>query len=188
MPLLTIILILIPVVVVAALIAYMVYTYNRFQVLRNAAEATLAQIRVALRKRLDLIGQLVDAVKSYARFEKETLEKITRMRASIGSASPEQVREIERETRTILARLIAVAENYPELRTAETVSKLMEAVRSVEDEIARQRYTYNNIVQQYNTMIDTYPSRIVALMAGIRKLPYLEVGGREIEERPRIEF
>jgi len=182
-------------VIVAALVAavlgflaYMVYLYNRFQALRNAAEATLGQVKVALRKRLDMISQLADATKSYAKFERETLEKVTRMRASIAGASPEEVRDIDRESRTILGRLIAVAEAYPNLRTVEAVSTLMASIKEVESEIARHRYTFNNIVQEYNTRIDTFPSNIVANMMGARKLPYLEVGGEELEERPKIEF
>ena len=170
------------------MIAYYFITYNRFQTLRNAAEATLGQIRVALRKRLDLIGELVDAVKSYAKFERETLEKITAMRTSVERAPPKELEKIERESRAILERLIAVFEAYPDLKTSNVVSQLMQAIREVEDEIARHRYTYNNIVQQYNTMIDTYPSRFVAQINNFAKLAYLEVGVRTSEERPRIEF
>jgi LemA protein len=179
---------LIGLLVVVGFIAYYFVVYNRFMKLKNAAEATLGQIKVALRKRLDLIGELVDAVKSYASFEKSTLEKITSLRASIATASPEELRDVERESREFLGRLLAVAESYPELKTSEAVVNLMNSTRELEDEIARHRYTYNNIVQEYNTMIDTYPSRIVAQINGFIKLPYLEVGGEELEERPEIRF
>ncbi|RLF20508.1 MAG: LemA family protein [Thermoprotei archaeon] len=187
-PLTLVIMVIVIIGLLMAILGYYFATYNRFQALRNASEATLNQIRVALRKRLDLIGQLVDAVKSYAKFEKETLERIVELRSSIAKASPEEIRKAERETRELLSRLIAIVEAYPDLKTATTVMKLMEAVREIEDEIARHRYTYNNIVQEYNTKIDTFPSSIVAKMNGFRKLPYLEVGGAEIEVRPRIEF
>lgn len=168
------------------LVVYAVYLYNRFQALRVAGEATLNQVRVALRKRLDMISQLVEAAKEYAVFERETLESVTKMRAAVASAPPEEVRDIDRESGRLLARVLAVAESYPTLRTAEPVSKLMDAVKSVEDEIARLRYTYNNIVQEYNTRIYTFPSSLVARMMGAGKMPYLEVGGPELEERPRI--
>ncbi len=174
--------------VLAGLAVYAIYMYNRFQALRNASEATLGQIRVALRKRLDLISQLAEATKSYAKFERETLERIVEMRSAVFKASPEEVRDIDRESREILSRLIAIAESYPTLRTAEVVSKLMDSVKTVEDEIARHRYTYNNVVQEYNTRIDTFPSSLIARLCGIEKMPYLEVGGPEIEARPRIEF
>ncbi len=162
--------------------------YNRFMRLRNAATATLGQIRVALRKRLDLISSLAEAVGSYAEFEKDVLEKITQLRSSIATASPEEIAQAERETRGLLARLLAVVEQYPDLKTVEAVKKLMDASKEVEDEIARHRYTYNNIVQEYNTMIDTIPSRFIALINGFKKLPYLEVGGEEIERRPSLRF
>ncbi len=188
MGLIEIIIVAVIILFAAIMIAYYFATYNKFQTLRNAAEATLGQIRVAVRKRLDLIGQLVDTVKSYAKFEREVLEKVTAMRASIGRASPEELNQIERETRSILGRLIAVVEAYPDLKTSQAVSQLMQAIREIEDEIARHRYTFNNIVQQYNTMIDTFPSKIIAQISGFRKLPYLELGVSEREERPRIEF
>lgn len=162
--------------------------YNRFMRLRNAATATLGQIRVALRKRLDLISSLAEAVGSYTEFEKDVLESITRLRSAIATASPEEMVRAERETRSLLARLLAVVEQYPDLKTVEAVKKLMDASKEVEDEIARHRYTYNNIVQEYNTMIDTIPSRFIALINGFKRLPYLEVGGEEIERRPSLRF
>jgi Uncharacterized conserved protein len=150
------------VVFLAILIGLYVAIYNRFMRLRNASIATLGQIRVALRKRLDLITSLAEAVGSYAKFEKETLESVTKMRASIQATSPEEIARVERETRGLLARLLAVIERYPELKTVEVVRKLMDTSRDVEEEIARHRYTYNNIVQEYNTLIDTIPSRFIA--------------------------
>jgi len=175
------------VVVALVLIGIFVGIYNRFFTLKNSADATLGQIRVALKKRLDMIDQLLGAVKSYAKFEKETLESITRYRASIGSASPQAISEIDRQRAGILGRLIAVAENYPDLKTSTTVTNLMESVKSVEEEIARQRYTYNNIAQQFNTMLDTIPSNIVGRIIGLIKLEYLKFE-EAIETRPKIEF
>lgn len=173
--------------VAIGLIIFFVGVYNRFYTLKNSAEATLGQIKVAMKKRLDMIEQLLGAVRSYAAFEKETLTKVTEMRARIGGASPEQLAEVERESRSILGRLIAVAEAYPDLKTSTTVMNLMDAVRSVEDEIARQRYTYNNIAQQYNTMTDTVPSNFVARLLNFVKLQYLEFE-EAISTPPRIEF
>jgi hypothetical protein len=86
----------------------------------------------------------------------------------VGSAEPTQIAELEAESRTILGRLLAVMENYPDLKTQATVSDLMNAVKGVEDEIARQRYTCNNIAEQFNTMVDTIPSNIVARLCGLQ--------------------
>lgn len=178
---------LVAILVVVGIILYFVGIYNRFFSLKNASEATLGQIRVAMKKRLDMIEQLLGAVKSYAAFERETFEKVTAMRASVGTAGPGDLNQIERESRSLLGRLFAVAENYPDLKTNSTVMNLMEAVRGVEDEIARQRYTYNNISQQYNTLRDVIPSNIVARILGLQKLEYLEFE-EAIQTPPRIAF
>ncbi|RLE92589.1 MAG: LemA family protein [Thermoprotei archaeon] len=181
-----IILLLLAVAVPVILIIYFISIYNRFVSLKNAAEASLNQIKVGLKKRLDLIAELVEATKSYAKYERETLEKITKLRTSV-FATPGEVSEAEEETRRLLGQVLAVVEAYPSLRASEPVAKLMEAARSVEDEIARLRYTYNSVVQQYNTMIDTFPSSVVASMKGFKKLPYLRMP-EEVERRPSLSF
>ena len=170
------------------LVLYFIATYNRFQSLKNGAEATLNQIKVALKKRIDLISQLVENVKSYANFERETLEKITELRTSVLKINtPEDVRNFEKQSREILGSVLFTVENYPNLRTAELAKDINESLQNVEDEIARLRYTYNNIVQEYNTMIDTFPSNLVAKNFGFRKLDYLEFEG-EIKKRSGLEW
>ncbi|MCA1914855.1 LemA family protein [Methanospirillum hungatei] len=175
------------ILVIIGLVIWFVSLYNRFYALKNSYKATLGQIKVALKKRLDMIDQLLGAVKSYAAFEKETFERVTAMRASVGSAGAGDIAALEAESRTILGRLFAVMENYPDLKTQATVSDLMGAVKSVEDEIARQRYTCNNIAEQFNTMVDTIPSNLVARISGLSKLQYLEFE-EEIAKRPEISF
>jgi LemA protein len=174
-------------VVLAVLLVWVASIYNRFVSLRNAADAELGQIKVALKKRLDMIEQLLGAVKSYAKFEKETLTQITGLRASVAKGGPAEVNAAERESRSILGNLFAVAEAYPNLKTSDTVISLQSSIKDVEAEIARQRYTYNNIAQQFNTMIDTIPSNIVGALLGMRKLEYLEFE-EEIKKAPKIEF
>ncbi len=174
-------------IVAVGLILSLILIYNRFFSLKNSAEATLGQVRVAMKKRLDMIEQLLDSVKSYAKFEREVLEKVTSLRSQVSKAGAEGLRDIDRESRGILGNILAVAESYPDLKTSKTVTNLMEAVKDVEGEIARQRYTYNNIVQEYNIMRDTIPSKFVASFISLSKLEYLEFE-EEIERRPRIEF
>ena len=149
MDILSIIILVIVVVVILALVFWFVGIYNQFYRFRNAADATLGQIRVAMKKRLDMIEQLLGAVKSYAKFEKETLTKITEMRASVLKGTPAQLNTIERESRALLGTLIATAEAYPDLKTSSTVTSLMDSVKGLEDEIGRQRYTYNNIASNF---------------------------------------
>jgi LemA protein len=174
-------------IVLVVLVLYFIAIYNRFLSLKNSSEATLGQIKVAMKKRLDMIEQLLGAVKSYAKFERETFEKVTAMRATLVSAGPGDLNEIERESRSLLGRLFAVAEAYPDLKTNATVMDLMGAVKGVEEEIARQRYTYNNVSQQFNTLRDVIPSNMVARFMGLEKLAYLEFE-EAIVTPPKIEF
>ena len=173
--------------VVVGLIIWFVGIYNRFYSLKNSSEATLGQIRVAMKKRLDMIDQLLGAVKSYAKFEKETFERVTAMRASVATASPGDLNKVEAESRSIFGRLLAVAENYPDLKTSTTVTSLMDAIKGIEEEIARQRYTYNNISQEFNTMMDTIPSSFIGRIIGLIKLEYLQFE-EAIKTPPKIEF
>lgn len=175
------------VLVIIGLVLWIIGIYNRFVSLKNSSEATLGQIRVAMKKRLDMIDQLLGAVKSYAKFEKETLERVTAMRASVATAGPGDLNKVEAESRSIFGRLLAVAENYPDLKTSGTVTSLMDSVKTLEDEIARQRYTFNNISQEFNTMVDTIPSNIVAKLMHLIKLEYLQFE-EEIKTPPKIEF
>jgi len=175
------------VLILIGLLLWAVGIYNRFYTLKNSSEATLGQIRVAMKKRLDMIDQLLGAVKSYAKFEKETLEGVTAMRASVATASPGDLDKVEAQSRSIFGRLLAVAENYPDLKTNTTVMSLMDSVKSIEEEIARQRYTYNNISQEFNTMMDTIPSKFIGHFIGLIKLEYLQFE-EAISTPPKIEF
>jgi len=173
--------------VIVGLVLWAIGIYNRFVALKNSSEATLGQIRVAMKKRLDMIDQLLGSVKSYAKFEKETLEKVTAMRASVATAGPGDLNKVEAESRSIFGRLLAVAENYPDLKTSGTVMSMMDSVKGLEDEIGRQRYTFNNISQEFNTMIDTIPSNIIGKIMGLIKLEYLQFE-EAIKTPPKIEF
>ena len=127
------------------------------------------------------------AVKSYAKFEKETLTKITELRASVLKGSPSELATVDKESHALLGTLIATAEAYPDLKTSNTVTSLMNSVKEIEEEIARQRYTYNNVVQQFNTMLDILPSSFIGRMMGLLKLDYLQFE-EAIAQPPKIEF
>ncbi|GAB6265527.1 MAG: LemA family protein [Methanothrix sp.] len=177
---------------------YFVMTYNRLQSLRNGADATLSQIKVAMKKRLDTIEQLVDSIESYAHFERQILEKITGMRSGLQEAGAQELGRVEKESRGVLGNIRLVAESYPDLKTSQATINSMNAIRELEDEIARHRYTYNNIVQEFNTMRDTFPSRWIA--ASMPRLDYLSFEedelrragyytGEETEpSRPKVEW
>jgi LemA protein len=170
----SIIISIIAIVALLLVIVYFISIYNRFITLKNGSLATLGQIRVALKKRLDMIVQLLDSVQSYAKFEKPTFEKITEMRASVLKADTGAIANIEEESRKILGKILVSVENYPDMKTFGPVRKLMDSVKDVEDEVARHRYTYNNVVQEFNTMTEVVPSNIVASLFRFMKLDYLE--------------
>ncbi len=182
------IILLIVVILLAVVFFTFVTTYNRFQTLKNGAEATFNQIKVAMKKRLDLLGELLESVKSYAKYERETFERVTKMRTEVMKVStPQELQKIDAETRRLLGSIMVSVENYPELKASEPVKELMDAAKQVEDEIARLRYTYNNIVQEYNTMIDTIPSNMIAALMGLKKLEYLQFE-EEVEKRPELNW
>jgi len=185
--LLTIVIIAIIVIAIIAILVWFIAIYNRFYSLKNSAAATLGQIKVAMKKRLDMIEQLLGAVQSYAKFERATLESVTKMRADVGDAGAEGLRNIDTESRKLFGNILAVAENYPDLKTSSTVTNLMDSVRGMEEEIARERYTYNNIAQEFNIATDVIPSNIVARLIGMQKLEYLKFE-EEVEKPPEIKF
>ncbi|MBK3332551.1 LemA family protein [Persephonella atlantica] len=174
--------------IVIGIVFYGITVYNRFMTLKNGSQATLGQIKVALKKRLDMLSQLVETVKNYASFEKETFEKITQLRSQIlGATTPSEISEIEKQSRQILGNILVAVENYPELKTSELAKQLTDAIKKIEEEISRHRYTYNNIVQEFNTMIDTVPSNIVANLFKFSKLEYLRFE-EQIEKRPDLSW
>jgi len=184
---LTIVLIFILSILLSILIAF-ILIYNKFQRLDNGAEAGLSQIKVALKKRLDMITQLADVVKSYAKFERKVIENVTKMRSLVkDDIGPRKIDKINKESGEILKRIFLVVESYPDLKASKNFNDLMESIEDVEGEISRQRYTYNNIVQEYNTRLETIPSNIVAKIFSYKKLEYLKFK-KDINKNPELEM
>lgn len=173
------------VVVLLVLIGLFISSYNRLFRFRNAADAELGQIKVAMKKRFDMIEQLLGAVKGYTKFEREVFEKVAMLRAQVMNAGPSNLADIQRQSANLFGSIRAVAEAYPDLKASDTVKKLMDAITSLEDEIGRQRYTYNNVVQEFNTMVDTIPTNLVAGVLGMSKLEYLKFGD-EVDAAPKV--
>jgi len=171
-------------VLVIVFALYFVLIYNRFQTLKNAAEATLRQIEVALKKRLDMIEQLLEATRGYLGYERDVLMKVTELRSKSYTTVADLNKGL-RESQNILGRLLGVFEAYPDLKGNIVVQQLMKSIQDVENEIARQRYTYNNIVQEFNTKLDTFPSNIIGRLMGYQKMEYLEFE-ENIHQRPTI--
>jgi LemA protein len=168
---------LIVVVVLVVLVALaVVLLYNRLVRLRNRTENAWAQVDVQLRRRYDLVPNLVETVKGYATHERETFEEVTRARTAAQQATGvEQQAEAENVLTQALGRLFAVAEAYPELRATENFQQLQGQLTETEQRIAVARQVYNDTVLTYDNAIETVPSSIVAGMFGFVRKPFFEV-------------
>jgi len=173
-------------VILIIIIGLFITIYNKFQRLNNGAEAGLSQIKVALKKRLDMISQLAEVVKGYAKFEKNVMENITKMRSLVSQdIAIKEIDKINGESKNILERILAIVENYPDLKASKNFIDLMNAIKDVEGEISRQRYTYNNIVQEYNTKLKVIPSIFIAKLLSYKKLEYLKFE-KEVDNKPEM--
>ncbi len=162
--------------IVGLVILYGVVTYNRLIRLRVRSENSWSQIDVQLRRRYDLIPNLVEAVKGYAAHEREVFEEVTRARSSAETASGvQQQAQAENELTRGIRRLIAVAENYPELKASENFLALQEELTGTESKIAFARQFYNDQVAKLNTLIQSFPASIVARMGGFPPREFFEI-------------
>jgi len=160
---------LIVVVVVVVLLLVGVYLFNRIVRLRNEVDTGWANIDVQLKRRNDLIPNLVEAVKGYAAHERGVFEEVTRARAAMaGASTPGQAGEADSLLGQALGRLFAVAEAYPDLKASTNFLQLQSDLTDTEDKIAAARRYYNATVQAYNTAIQTFPSLLFAGAAGFR--------------------
>lgn len=174
--------------IVVALVAALILLYNRLVTLRNRVENAWAQIDVQLKRRYDLIPNLVETVKGYASHERETFEAVTAARARAQSAQgPAEQGAAEGILGQALGRLFAVAEAYPELQADENFRQLQDELAQTENRIAVSRQVYNDTVLTYNTTLQTFPGLLVAGPFGFSKKEFFEVEG-EAREAPRVAF
>ena len=184
---LTIIIIAVVVIAVLVLLFWFIAIYNRFYSLKNAASATLGQIKVAMKKRLDQIEQLLGAVQSYAKCEKATLESVPQMRASVMGAGTNELRSIDAESRKLFGNILAVAENYPDLKANRNVASLQEELTGTENKISFARQFYNDSVMRYDIKRQTFPSNLVAGMFHFVDREYFQTAEAE-KAAPQVKF
>jgi LemA protein len=179
-------------VVVALLVVLglaLVVLYNRLVRLRNRAENSWAQVDVQLRKRYDLIPNLVETVKGYAAHERETFEEVTRARTAAQQATTvEQQAEAENVLTAAIGRLFAVAEAYPELRASDNFQQLQAELSDIEGKIAIARQIYNDTVLSYDNALETVPTNVVAGMFNFEPRAYFEVEEPAVREAPSVRF
>jgi LemA protein len=180
--------VLVIVAIVVILLLVVVAMYNRLVRLRNRAENAWAQVDVQLRRRYDLIPNLVEAVKGYAAHERETFEAVTNARAAAQQAQGvAQQAQAENVLTAALGRLFAVAEAYPQLRATENFQQLQAQLAEVEQNIAVARQVYNDTVLTYDNALETVPTNVVAGIFNFRERAYFETEG-VTREAPAVQF
>jgi len=176
---------------VILLLGYLIFQfisiYNLFIIDLNTAEAFYGQIRIAMKKRFDLIEQLLFVVKGYSGFERDTMISISALRSGVRTTSPEGIDDIDIKSQLVLRKIIGVIENYPYLKTYSIVNILTNSIQNIEHEVANHRYEYNKIIKIYNTKVDTIPTNFIALLVGFKKMGYLEFNN-DILNPSRIKF
>jgi LemA protein len=176
------------VAIVLLLLLLVVAMYNRLVRLRNRSENTWAQVDVQLRRRYDLIPNLVEAVRGYAAHERETFEEVTKARSAAQQAQGvEQQAQAENMLTAALGRLFAVAEAYPQLRATENFQQLQAQLAEVEQNIVVARQVYNDTVLTYDNALETVPTNIVAGLFNFSPRAYFETEG-VTREAPSVQF
>jgi LemA protein len=166
----------------------LVLLYNRLVRLRNRVENAWAQVDVQLRRRYDLIPNLVETVKGYASHERATFEEVTKARtAAQEAATVGEQAQAENMLTAALGKLFAVAEDYPELRATENFQQLQGQLEETEGKIAVSRQIYNDAVLTYDTALETVPTNIVAGMFNFDEKPYFEIE-EPAREAPQVRF
>ena len=177
------------VVIVALLVIALITLYNRFVRLRNRVENAWAQIEVQLKRRHDLIPNLVETVKGYAAHERGTFEAVTEARAAAqGARTPAEAGQAEGILSQALGRLFAVAEAYPELRATENFQQLQAQLADTENKVAVSRQVYNDTVLTYHNAIQTFPGTLLAGPFGFTKREFFEVEDEAQREAPSVDF
>lgn len=183
-----------------ALAVWAVSVYNGLVAARNSYKNAFAQIDVQLQRRHDLIPNLVEAVKGYMNFERETLQRVIEARAlavsGLGAAranpgDPAAMQQLSAAENTLtqaLGRLFAVAEAYPDLKANQNVLALQEELTSTENRIAFARQAYNDAIMTYNNRREMFPGNLVANFFGFGPGALLEVESREVRQAPRVSF
>ena len=164
------------VVVVVVLVLWAVFTYNRLVTLRNRVENGWSQIDVQLRRRYDLIPNLIETVKAYAAHEREVFEHVTEARTrAMGATGVEDQANAENAITAGLGRLIAVAEAYPDLKANQNFLALQEELIGTESKIAYARQFYNDQVALLNTLVQKFPANVIAGLGHFEPKPFFEI-------------
>lgn len=175
------------IIVLVLLGIYVVYSYNSLVKYRNWVKESWSQIDVQLKRRHDLIPNLVNTVKGYAKHEQETLEKVIQARNQLISGTPQQRIEADNEIQQALKSIFALSEAYPELKANQNFLNLQEELTNTENKVAYSRQLYNKTVAEYNIKRETIPTNIIASLFNFQKEELLSIPEEE-RDVPTVEF
>jgi len=178
--------ILIALIVIIAVV-FIVY-YNKFVVKGNRIDNSLAQINVQLKKRADLVPNLMETVKGYAKHEKKIIAEVTKARKEMLAAKslPAKVKAGDK-LQNALGSIFAIAENYPQLRANENFLHLQQELSAIEDKVAYARQFYNDAILDFNNSIKVFPGKFFAGLYGVRQRPFIEITEAE-KKVPKVKF
>ena len=168
-------------IIIAIIIFYVIFTYNNLTKLTLKVKNSFAGIDNQLKRRYDLIPNLVNTVKGYAEHEKELFENITKARNNLVDTNLETKTKASKETTKMINKLIAVAESYPELKASQNFKELQIELVGTEDKIAYARQYYNDNVMMLNHKLQTFPSNLIASLFNFKKVDYFEAKEEEKE-------
>jgi LemA protein len=166
----------------------LVSAYNRMVTEREAVDRSWAQVQNVLQRRGDLIPNLVETVKGYASHEREVFEQVAEARSRLaGAATPQEASQANAGLSTALSRLLAIAENYPQLKANENFIRLQDELAGSENRIATERMRFNEQVRTYNTLIKRFPNNLIAGFFNFGEKEYFEASA-EAREVPKVKF
>ncbi|MCD4666912.1 LemA family protein [archaeon] len=166
-------------IIVAVIVFFLIVMYNRLINLKNRIENAWSQIDVQLKRRYNLIPNLVKAVKGYMKHEKTLLENITKARSSLVNGSVQEKAKSSNMVSDALKSIFAVAENYPDLKASKNFQMLQEELSGTENKIAYARQFYNDSVMSFNTAIQKFPTNMMANILGFKDKEFFKTEGKE---------
>jgi len=174
---------------VVVAVAFIIAVYNSLISLKNKTQEAWADIDVQLKRRYDLIPNLVETVKGYAKHEKGTFEKVTEYRsAAMKATEPGEKAKADNMLTETLKSLFAVAENYPDLKANQNFLDLQGQLSQIEETIQQSRRYYNGNVRDFNIKIETFPNNVFAGMLGFKKFDFFEVAEAKERDNVKVEF
>ena len=176
-------------IILVLLVVFIIGLYNSLVSLKMKVQNAWSQIDVQLQRRFDLIPNFVETVKGYMTHEKETLEKVTELRTSWANASTVKDKaDLDGELSAALKTIMAVSENYPDLKANQNFMQLSEELRNTENKIAFSRQFYNDTVTMYNTKLQVFPSNIIAGMFNFTPADLFKTDTDEVRQNVKVDF